>query len=209
MLKVPTFLAQCFAAVLMFAVPSLSQEAGAFRPDARSPVQWDEANEAVAQASQSAFAEALPFPSDAMTGGFEPAVPLMIPVKMFSDLKAGSSFGSEGALTSNNSQSDISFNGDGYTATVRYPDYTVLIEGSVQSFSRGGISRSEAKPDKIKINDMDATFTYAGVDYLLIVECKVGDAKCISEAEMNKLIDDFVLCNRQNQCVKTFPIKRD
>jgi hypothetical protein len=192
---------------------ALSQEAGVVDTPVQSTVDFDRVNSDIAKATETGFRETVVFPGSAEFGDFTPPVPIMVPMKLFVDLDAGASSmrADEVGLKSDNQQSTITFSRDGYFGTVSYTGYNVTIEGTTRQFTKNN-DESPAftgpKPDYFNIFDDGASFGYAGADYLLLIECVVGDADCVSENGISKIIDDFILCSNDNQCVNFFPVKR-
>lgn len=195
-------------------VASRAQEAGTVDTAVINPVDPDRAKADFERAQQTSFAEQLVFPNSLKFGDFNPAVPIMIPMKVFRDLKAGVAVASSAdkRLTSQNQESDVTFDENGYFVTVSYPGegFNLTVEGTRRGFVRKKDEAAFAgpKPDYVNIFESQAKFGYAGADYLLLFECTVGDAKCISQAGIGELLNGFVLCDRDNQCVNFFPEKQ-
>lgn len=195
--------------------PGLSQEAGVFDSVVINRVDADRARDDVARVLDSGFQDSISFPGSARFGDFSPAVPILLPMKCFQDLRAGiaDDAGDDG-LASANAETSISFSENGYFADCLYPDrqFSLTLEGTNRAFAK---SSDEApgfpglKPDYLNVYGESASFGYAGADYLLLFECTIGDAECITENGIRELLRDFVLCSNDNECVNSFPVDEE
>jgi hypothetical protein len=192
----------------------LAQESSVVDSVVINQIDNDRARNDIARAKESGFQESIDFPGAARFGDFSPVVPILIPMKVFQDLRAGLAGNGIGAarLDSANGESSISFNDNGYFATSIYPDqgFTLTVEGTNRAFVKSNDDApgfAGVPPDYINVYTNSASFGYAGADYLVLVECIDGDdAECISELDIRKLLQEFVLCSVDNECVNSFPI---
>ncbi|TPL53094.1 hypothetical protein FJ937_06960 [Mesorhizobium sp. B2-4-4] len=190
-----------------------AQEAGVVDTPVINPVDTNRANADFERAQETNFAESLAFPNSLKFGDFNPAVPIMVSMKIFRDLKAGVAADSSVAngLKSQNQESTITFDENGYLATVSDPTagYNMTIAGTRLGFvsEKDEAAFVQPKPDYFNKFDDGVNFGYSGADYLLHFECVVGDAECLSPAEIDELVKGFVMCSNDNQCVNFFPEK--
>ncbi|MDX1195337.1 hypothetical protein GOL96_30100 [Sinorhizobium medicae] len=193
---------------------AIGQEAGVVDTPFVAEVDKGRVKNDIAVATQSGFRDTLLFPMSAQFGDFKPAVPLMVPLKLFSDLSAGASFsgGDKVAMVSENSESTVEFDANGFFGSVKYPGYDLTIQGTNLKYISNTDTSSQfsgPQPDYFDFSGDNVSFGYAGADYLITIECTVGDAVCVSENEIKKIIDNFILCDDDNVCVNSFPVKRE
>lgn len=203
-----------WAVLVSLATAALAQESGVVDSVVINQIDSDRAREDIARARESGFQESIEFPGAARFGDFSPVVPVLIPMKVFQDLRAGLTDDSVGAagFDSANGETSISFNDNGYFATGIYPDrrFTLTVEGTNRAFVRSNDDApgfAGVPPDYLNVYANSASFGYAGADYLVLVECVDGeDAQCMSEIDIQTLLQEFVLCSADNECVNSFPV---
>ena len=113
-------------------------------------------------------------------GEFKPGVPVLIPMELFTALREGATemAGDEIGLESADKSAGISFSKSGYSAWVPYPEYNLSLQASSIAYAAKNDSSSDftgIKPDYYSgLTGNTLTFGYAGADYLLLFECRVG-----------------------------------
>ncbi|KQS83899.1 MULTISPECIES: hypothetical protein [unclassified Rhizobium] len=195
--------------------PLFAQEAGVIDDAIENPVDFGRVANDMAEATSNGFRETLQFPGADQLGDFTPAVPVLIPQKLFVDLKAGTTElgGDQVGLEDTTRKAGISFSKSGYSAWVSYPKFNMNIQASSISYAAANDASpafAGAKPDYYnKLAGDVITFGYAGADYMVLFECLVGDEECVTEGEADKIVDKFVLCDQQGGCVGTFPVNTE
>lgn len=194
---------------------SIAQESTIVDEEVRSPVDFGRVEKDIADAVEDGFRDKIDFPGKDLLGDFAPAVPILIPLKLFTDLKQSSqeSGGDLLGLENAQTQSSLTFTNAGYFAYVEYDAYTISIQASAVAYrAPSGAARPPApaaKPDYVAREGNNLRFGYVGVDYLVLFECKVGDADCITPEIVDTLLqDEMVLCDRGGECVDYFPVKQ-
>lgn len=209
------------ARILAFAIVSMitgtlcAQESAVVDKEIENPVDFGRVQGDVEDATASGFRDTIQFPGADQLGDFAPSVPILVPLQLFTDLKQGTTemSGDQVGLESTGQKSGISFSKSGYSAWTAFPTFNLSVQASSVAFAANADPSPEfagPKPDYFSGFTGDAiTFGYAGVDYLVLFECLIGDSDCISEEQAEAIVDEFVLCDRDGSCVGFFPVSRE
>lgn len=156
---------------------------------------------------------------------FSGDVPVFVPMELIEGLQqeaipfAGTSRGfsdpSESAL--------IQFDEAGYLASEKFDSFTMAVEGTkiehgtsdqVSAAASEGVAPDYYHPFEPSETGGVVRFGFAGVDYLVTFECDVPPVEteegeitdsCITGAEADAQVADFLLCNDDAQCVRHNP----
>lgn len=191
-----------------------AQEAAIVDKEIENPVDFGRLQDDIESATASGFRDTIQFPGADQLGNFTPAVPILVPQQLFVDLKQGAAelAGDQVGLESASQKSGISFSKSGYSAWTSYPTFNLTVQASSVAFAPNADPSPDfagPKPDYFNklVGDV-ITFGYAGVDYLVLFECLVGDSNCVSVDQADAIVDEFVLCDRDGSCVGFFPVSR-
>ena len=203
-------------AVALSVIPAsvFAQEAAIVDKEIENPVDFGRVQRDVEDATASGFRDTIQFPGADQLGDFTPAVPIIVPLELFTSLKEGATelSGDQVGLESAGQKSGISFSRSGYSAWASYPNFYLTVQASSVAFAANADPSPDfagPKPDYFnKLTGDVITFGYAGVDYLVLFECLVGGRSCIAAEMADAIVDEFVLCDRDGSCVGIFPVSR-
>lgn len=202
-------------AAFLITQPLGAQEPSVVDEEIQNPVDFGRVDKDIDEATSGGFRESIRLPGADQLGEFKAAVPVLIPMELFTALRDGSTemAGGEVGLESADKSAGISFSKSGYSAWVPYPEYNLSLQASSVAYAAKNDSSSDfsgIKPDYYSgLTGNTLTFGYAGADYLLLFECRVGGAICITSAEAATLVDNFVLCDQVGDCTGIFPVNRE
>ncbi|MGC2776327.1 MAG: hypothetical protein WA418_11930 [Bradyrhizobium sp.] len=149
-------------------------------------------------------------PDQAKAGRPPPAVPMFAPPGVIELLlKAGEKGDRPASPAANGCNVPIDYPDDGYAVDCRNDRYQVSVRGTNKSFTdEHARSKAPAVPADYlgPFSESEGggtiSFGYAGAHYIAAFECASGKADCITAAEANRVIADFVLCGLGNKCVE-------
>jgi hypothetical protein len=149
-------------------------------------------------------------PDQAKAGRPQPAVPMFAPPGVIEVLiKAGEKGISPGTAVSNGCNAPIDHPDDGYVVDCRTDKYQVSVRGTNKSFTDSSGKSSSAAASADYVNPFSegegggtVSFGYAGAHYIATFECDSGRADCITSAEADRVVANFILCGFGNKCVE-------
>jgi hypothetical protein len=148
-------------------------------------------------------------PDQAKAGRPQPAVPMFAPAGVIDVLmKAGEKGIPPGPAASNGCNAPIDHPDDGYVVDCRTDGYQVSVRGTNKSFTDSSRKSSGAPASADYVNPFSegegggtVSFGYAGAHYIATFECDSGSADCITAAEADRVVANFILCGFGNKCV--------
>ena len=149
-------------------------------------------------------------PDQAKAGRPKPAVPMFAPPGVIDVLmKAGEKGIPPGSAASNGCNAPIDHPDDGYVVDCRTDRYQVSVRGTNKSFTDSSRKSSGAAASADYVNPFSeaegggtVSFGYAGAHYIATFECNSGRADCITSAEADRVVANFILCGLGNKCVE-------
>jgi hypothetical protein len=149
-------------------------------------------------------------PDQAKAGRPQPAVPMFAPPGVIDLLMKADEKGiPPGSAASNGCNAPIDHPDDGYVVDCRTDRYQVSVRGTNKSFTDSSKKSGGAAAPADYVNPFSegegggtVSFGYAGAHYIATFECDSGRSDCITSAEADRVVANFILCGFGNKCVE-------